>query len=146
MRCREVESHLEDWLKGQASPEFVAHLGTCARCRNLAEQLHRSVPLLADLRQPPPQLDPGFWIRLREKIESAGERQEAFWTAFNLLARQAAAVLAALLLVLGLLTLRRPPPESITGVELAQEGNGLPAEEITSDQVLISLAETEPRQ
>lgn len=145
MRCREVEGYLEDWLDGKGSPELVAHLRECARCRVHAEKVRGLGPLLAMLRQQPLTLDAAFWVRLRERIEAV-QRQEAFWTAFNLLAGRTAAVLAVLLLVLSLLTIRQPQPASITGVEPIQETSLLPNGEMTSDQILLSLAEVEVRQ
>lgn len=144
MRCRELESYWEDWLEGKESPELIIHLRACARCRVHAEKVRGLGPLLAMLRQQPATLQAAFWVRLRERIESA-RRQEAFWAAFNLLAGRTAAVLALVLLVLSLLTLQQPQPASVTGIELTQEASLLPSGEMTSDQILLSLAEAEPR-
>lgn len=145
MRCRELETRLEDWLDGKGSPELEAHLRTCAACRSLAEQAQQLQPLLATLRQEPGTLDAAFWVRLRERIKST-RTEEAFWTAFNVLAARAAAVLAVLLLALGLLTLRQPQPEMAVGAEAAQEVSLLAGGQLTHDQILLSLSESGPVQ
>lgn len=100
-------------------------------------------PLLGELRAESPQLSPAFWARWRERVETTG-REEAFWAAFNLLAGRTATVLAALLLVLSLLSLQQPEPASITGIEAAQETAVPPGSQMTGDEILVSLAETEP--
>lgn len=146
MRCKDLDRRLEDWLDGKADPELVVHLGECVSCRSLAEELRRQAPLLAGLRQQPPELGAAFWLRLRERMAEADQRQEAFWAAFNLLAARAAAVLAAMLLALTLLTFRQPRPSSLTDIELPQEASVLANGDMTRDQILLSLAETEPRQ
>lgn len=144
MRCRELETCWEDWLEGRGSPELVDHLRTCPRCRVLAEEIRALPPLLASLRREPPTLETAFWVRLRERLELATQRHEAFWAGFNLLAERAATILAVMLLGLLLLTLRQPRPESITGAELAQDTPIVAEDHLTGDQVLLSLAETEP--
>lgn len=146
MRCHELESCLEDWLDGKENPALADHLRTCRRCRALAEEMQQLTLLLALLRQEPVMPEAAFWVRLRERMELAERGQEAFWVAFNQLAGRTAAVLAAILLVLGLLTLRQPQPASIAGIEMVQEASLLPNGEMTSDQVLLSLATTEPEQ
>ncbi|MBI4461824.1 MAG: zf-HC2 domain-containing protein [Acidobacteria bacterium] len=145
MPCRQLQTQLEDWLEGKESPELRAHLRTCEGCRQLAAELRETPGLVAGLRQPAPTLDVAFWVRLRERIEAV-EQKQSFWAGFNLLASRAAAVLAVALLLLSLLTLRQREPVSVTGVELAQDVTLLPAEELTQDQVLLSVVETEPRE
>ena len=144
MRCAEVEKHLEDWLdEKQGPPELVAHLAECRRCGQLAAELGRLGGWLDLLRQEPPTLDPAFWVRLRQRVEAARQRQEAFWAAFNALAQRTALGLAVLLVVLSLLNLRQPPL-SIADLEPAQETFIIANGEITRDQVVLSLvAETE---
>jgi len=140
MRCAEVKKHLEDWLAGkQSPPELVTHLAECRHCKQLASEFGRLRGWLELLRQEPPTLAPAFWVRLRQRLEAAQQRQEAFWAAFNALAQRAALGLAVLLLVVSLLSLRQPPPLSIAGLEPAQDSFVVANGEITRDQVLLSL-------
>lgn len=142
MRCRKLEAYWEDWLDGKEAPELAQHLRDCAPCSALAQEMQELRPLLAELRAESPQLSPAFWARWRERLETTG-REEAFWDAFNLLAGRTAAVLAALLLLLSLLSLQQPEPTSITGIEVAQETALPPGSQMTGDEILVSLAETE---
>jgi len=145
MRCQELEQQWEEWLEGRDAPELAVHLQACAHCRAVAEEFRGLNAMIPLLRHEPPALAPGFWLRLRERIETTG-RQEADWAAFNFLAGRAAAVLAALVLVLSLLTLRQQPLTSVTGIEAVQEASTIPNVELsngelTQDQVLVSLVE-----
>jgi predicted anti-sigma-YlaC factor YlaD len=147
MRCQQLEQQWEDWLEGRDAPELAAHLQACADCRTMAAELRGLNAMVPLLRDEPPALAPGFWLRLRERIE-ATERQEAYWAAFNFLAGRAAAVLAVLLLVLSLLTLHQQPLTSVTGIDTVQETSTIPNVELsngelTQDQVLVSLVETD---
>lgn len=144
MSCRRLETQWEDWLEGKETPELAAHLRTCERCHQLAAEMRETPGLVAGLRRPAPTLDPAFWVRLGAQIEAM--EQQSTWVAFNLLASRAAAVLAIALLLLTLLTLREPEPASVTGIELAQEASLVPGEELTQDQVLLSVVEMEIRE
>jgi len=145
MRCTEVEKHLEEWLERKESlPELATHVAECHRCWQLATGFGNVQTWLNLLRQEPPTLDPAFWVRLRQRIEAASQRQEVFWAAFNTLAQRTAVGLAVLLLLLSLFGLRQPQPLSITELEPVQEDLLAANGEMTRDQVLLSLAgETE---
>jgi len=147
MRCQQLEQQWEQWLEGRDAPELAAHLQACAHCRSVAEGFRGLNAMFPLLRHEPPVLAPGFWLRLRERIETT-DRQEAEWAAFNFLAARAAAALAVLLLVLSLLTLRQQALTSVTGIEVVQEASAIPNVELsngelTQDQVLVSLVESD---
>ena len=76
MKCADFERYAEDWLSGTAPPEFEAHLRSCQRCRNAAEEIAGMRPLFESLRREPPEATATFWARLEEGLREADRKAE----------------------------------------------------------------------
>ena len=97
MKCRELQNWLETWREGKAPAGVESHLKECAQCRAQAEESSRASLWLSFLKQEPPQLSPGFWVRFwEERAVGAGD----FWATLAVLGRRASMALLAILLLL----------------------------------------------
>jgi hypothetical protein len=145
MRCKDFEQHLEDWLAGEAAPEFLQHLRACSRCRALAEDLAPTGRWVSALRLEAPGPGPDFWARLQEQLE-ASERRADFWAALGWAAGRAAWALTVVLLLFAFWVLREPAePSAVAAFDAPQNyvedgtlppvGNG----QLDRSQVLLTL-------
>jgi len=145
MRCKDFQQHLEDWLAGEATPEFLQHLRECTRCRALAENVAPTGRWVSALRLQAPEPGPAFWPRLREQLE-ASERRADFWATLGWVAGRTAWVLTVVLLLFAFWVLREPaepstaaafdaPQNYVEDSTLPPVGNG----QLDRSQVLLTL-------
>lgn len=66
--CQEVLIHLNDYIDGELSPELCseleAHLAVCENCRVVFDTLNKTLYLVHQLRNTPPQLPESVEYRL----------------------------------------------------------------------------------
>ena len=66
--CQEVLTHLNDYIDGELSPELCeeleAHLAVCHNCRVVFDTLNKTLYLVHQLRENPPQLPETVEYRL----------------------------------------------------------------------------------
>ncbi len=66
--CQRVLSHLNDYIDGELSPqlctELEAHLAVCENCRVVFDTLNKTLYLVHQLRETPPQLPETVEYRL----------------------------------------------------------------------------------
>jgi len=66
--CQEVLSHLNDYIDGELSPELCAeleaHLAVCHDCRVVFDTLNKTLYLVHQLRENPPELPETVEYRL----------------------------------------------------------------------------------
>ena len=144
MSCKRFDQEWEGWLRGQASREFLAHLGQCRACAGQAVELARTGDWLARLRQEPPLPDTAFWAKLAERLE-AEDRAGDSWTALSWVAARATLALAVLVLLMTLGVLLQPSPAAVTDFDAPQsyleESNGVAVAngQLNRDQVVLTL-------
>ena len=145
MSCKRFEQEWEGWLRGQASRDFLEHLGECRACADQAAELGRTREWLAPLRQEPPLPGAAFWARLAERLE-AEDRAGDFWTALDWVAARATLALAVLVLLLTVgVLLESPAPAAVAEFDAPQpyfeENRGvvLANGQLNRDQVVLTL-------
>lgn len=66
--CNRVLTHLNDYIDHKLSPELCdeleAHLSECENCRVVFDTLNKTLYLVHQLREQPPQLPPAVEYRL----------------------------------------------------------------------------------
>ena len=144
MSCRRFEPEWEGWLRGQASRDFLEHLGECRACADQAAELGRTREWLAPLRQEPPLPGAAFWARLAERLE-AEDRAGDFWTALNWVAARATLALVVVVLLMILGALLEPAPAAVADFDTPQayleEASGVTVAngQLNRDQVVLTL-------
>lgn len=138
------EAALNEYVDGElpmeAQPRLFAHLATCAPCRRTLEavlafrRMSRQEPLAV-----PPAADDAVFRRLdhvKQRTERAGRnaQQRSLWTAPTPLSLGAAAMVAAVLFVVGLLLpmqLEEPPSAPLVSAGMERvEFDSTPAEAV----------------
>lgn len=112
MKCHELQEHWEDWRAGHAPAAVERHLRACARCRDQAAQLAETSEWISLLRLEAAQPSPGFWVRLRERLEET-ESRAAFWLQLARAASRAALALAVFVILFAVWVLRAPPKPAV---------------------------------
>ena len=107
-----VRNHLESYLDGTLLPvmrrEVDAHIRECAECRQEVEEGKLTnewmQALVTELMMPAP----GFYARVRSRIEAEGSQIWPFWQLMPVFSRQLSFAVMTMLLLLGgfLFTLR----------------------------------------
>jgi len=70
---------LEDFLRGSAKVDFLAHLDACRECREEVEQLSEQAAMVRLLRVDEElSLAPGFYGRVIARVES--QRRSSIWS------------------------------------------------------------------
>jgi len=144
MSCKRFDQEWEVWLGGQASRDFLEHLGRCRACAEQARELEQTHEWLTPLRQEPPLPPPAFWARLVERLE-AEDRGADFWTALNWVAARATLALVVLVLLMTLGALLEPAPAAVADFDAPQpyfeENRGvvLANGQLNRDQVVLTL-------
>ena len=144
MSCKRFEQEWEGWLRGQASRDFLEHLGECRACADQAAELGRTREWLAPLRQEPPLPGAAFWARLAERLE-AEDRAGDFWTALNWVAARATLALVVVVLLMILGALLEPAPAAVADFDTPQayleEASGVTVAngQLNRDQVVLTL-------
>lgn len=96
-----IRDHLEDYLRGQATPEgFRAHLESCEDCASEILGLKQQSQTLRSLANPEIEPRAGFYARVMERIES---QRTSVWSLFleRKLGLRIAVASAAMALLLG---------------------------------------------
>src|SRR3972149_4785013 len=135
MSCKRFDQEWEGWLRGQASREFLAHLGQCRACAGQAVELARTGDWLARLRPEPPLPATAFWARLGGRPGAGAPR-----------------ALGVLVPLMTLGVLLQPSPAAVTDFDAPQsyleESNGVAVAngQLNRDQgVLTLVAYQEPQ-
>ncbi len=76
-----IKEGLEDFLRDNGSPEFVAHLEACRECRGEAERMREQAVALRVLRaEEELSPSPGFYARVIARVEA--QSRPSFWGVF----------------------------------------------------------------
>ena|SRR5437764_3364831 len=145
-----IRDHLEKYLSDSTDltipQEFHAHV---AACRSCAEHVHQFMNHSQALRNPlpagEPELQPGFYARVMDRIE---RRPQSIWSVFQepVFGRRLAYACTALVLVLGTYLVSSEPGDSNPGptVVVSQDRPSPNGDETVQpkdrDAVLVSLA------
>jgi len=136
---REIQGRIEQILAGkystgahspeEASRSISEHLAQCAECREEVAAMQRHANWMHELRTPPGQTAeprPGFYARVRERIEAEGPI--SIWNLFieSAFGRRIAYASVALALVLGayLVTSERGEEPIVAGQGVSQTYDG----------------------
>lgn len=146
MNCAKLEKFLEEWLDATAPPELNRHVEDCPQCSRRAAELRKTGAWMSLLRQEPPELSPGFWVRFWR--EQQKQTPADLWTALTAVARPAVAALAlvVVLFLLGVWSLPQGTDPALTefdspqtywaevaGVRIPENGGP------TRDEVVLTL-------
>ena len=115
MNCEQVKDRLKELSAGNLPADLQAHLTGCVSCSEEAEALAKSSAWLALMRQEPPQLSAGFWVRYWE----GRGRVPDFWATLTILAQRLSIGLAFVLVVLffGLQFYAVPQEPALAGLD-----------------------------
>jgi len=122
---REIRNHIEDVLAGSkaGAPE---HLSQCEECRSEVKTMQEQTALIRELRPPEgfaPDLRPGFYARVMERIEAEGPI--SIWNIFieSAFGRRIAVASLALALLVGvyLVTSERSAEDPMVASQESQQ-------------------------
>ncbi len=135
-----VRDKLEEYLNrrgGTEMPgEMAAHLQACSSCARELEQIERQAGMLRSLRARRCEPGPGFYARVRERID---QTDDSIWSILlrPALGRRLVIAAYALLLLLGFYLIAFQPDDSAAAAPEIKREVTLPQQR---DAVLASLA------
>jgi anti-sigma factor RsiW len=97
-----IRANLEAYLDNPsgATGDFQGHLQTCAECKSEVADLIRQSRMLQSLRTPEVEPDPGFYARVRERIDAEAKPSVFAMLLDNAFGRPIAVASAAMVLLL----------------------------------------------
>src|SRR5579872_3380397 len=140
---REIRDHIEDVLRGGDTLQNAReHLAQCEECRSEVQGMQEQTALIRELRAPAdfaPDLRPGFYARVMERIEAEGPI--SIWNLFieSAFGRRIAMASLALALLIGVYV--------VTSERSADDATlALQSPQLSTEQTIVAGEDAPPRE
>ncbi|PYX89994.1 MAG: hypothetical protein DMG68_03345 [Acidobacteria bacterium] len=114
MTCKEMRERMPDLAFGgtSVSGEMEAHVRSCSECAGKLEEIRKTMALLDEWQTPEPS--PYFDTRLQARLREEKAKAPAGWLVW--IRKPALALVATVLLIVGITMFRRDKVPDIAGV------------------------------